>query len=61
MSLIISKKSDRKCISKFHQKFIYVSLRWSGLTMGGILVVCLAGASTSLTIEAEVRVTMSFA
>lgn len=40
---------------------LVVGLRWSGLTMGSILIVCLAGASTSVTVEADARVTISVA
>lgn len=38
-----------------------VGLRRSGLTMASILIVCLAGASTSVTVEAEAGVTISVA
>ena len=49
--------------SKFPFFDLVVGLRWSALTMGGILhvVVCLAGASASMTVEANAWMTLSVA
>ena len=44
------------CVRSFLFKVVVVvvvGLRRSALTMGGILVVCLAGASASMTVEAN--------
>jgi len=40
---------------------VVVGLHRSGLTMGSILVVCLAGAPVSAAVEAEAGVTLSVA
>ena len=51
------------CVRSFLFKVVVVvvGLRRSALTMGGILVVCLAGASASMTVEANAWTTLSVA
>ena len=40
---------------------MHVGLQQSGLTMGSILVVCLAGTPVSVAVEADAEVTVSVA